>query len=98
MADLVRLEVSNLAQAAGLPGSKMIPAQQALRCGLALKLWSMERKSHVMAWIADCLVSSGFKIKRDGRSLKHNTLAELRVYTFPPFARIALISWRLRIW
>jgi transposase len=53
VADLVRLEVDKLAQAAGLPGSKMIPAPQALRCCLALKLWSMERKSHVMAWIAD---------------------------------------------
>jgi hypothetical protein len=53
VADLVRLEVEKLAQAAGLPGSKMIPAQQALRCCLALKLWSIERKSHVMAWIAD---------------------------------------------
>ncbi len=31
----------------------MIPAEQALRCCLALKLWSIERKSHVMALIAD---------------------------------------------
>ena len=53
VADLVRLEVDKLAQAAGLPGSKMIPAQQALRCGLALKLWSLERKSHVMPLVAD---------------------------------------------
>ena len=53
VADLVRLEVDQLAQAAGLPGSKMIPAQQALRCGLALKLWSLERKSHVMPLVAD---------------------------------------------
>src|SRR5580658_6107825 len=52
IADLVRLEVDKLAQTAGLPGSKMIPAQQALRSCLALKLWSLERKSHVMAWIA----------------------------------------------
>ena len=53
VADLVRLEVEKLAQAAGLPGSKMIPAEQALRCGLALKLWSLERKSHVMPLVAD---------------------------------------------
>ena len=53
VADLVRLEVEKLAQAAGLPGSQMIPAQQALRCGLALKLWSLERKSHVMPLVAD---------------------------------------------
>lgn len=53
VADLVRLEVQKLAHAAGLPGSKMIPAEQALRCCLALKLWSIERKSHIMALIAD---------------------------------------------
>lgn len=53
VADLVRLHTEKLAQAAGLPGSKMIPAEQALRCCLALKLWSIERKSHVMALIAD---------------------------------------------
>jgi hypothetical protein len=53
VADLVRLEVDQMAQAAGLPGSQMIPAQQALRCGLALKLWSLERKSHVMPLVAD---------------------------------------------
>lgn len=53
VADLVRLEVPKLAHAAGLPGSKMIPAEQALRCCLALKLWSIERKSHIMPLIAD---------------------------------------------
>ena len=31
----------------------MIPADHALRCCLALKLWSIERKSHVMALVAD---------------------------------------------
>src|SRR2546429_3693734 len=31
----------------------MLPADHALRCCLALKLWSIERKSHVMALIAD---------------------------------------------
>jgi len=53
VADLVRLQTQKLTQAAGLPGSKMIPADHALRCCLALKLWSIERKSHVMALIAD---------------------------------------------
>lgn len=53
MADLVRLGTDKLAQAASLPGSKMIPAAHALRACLALKLWSIERKSHVMAWVAD---------------------------------------------
>jgi hypothetical protein len=31
----------------------MIPAQHALRASLALKLWSIERKRHVMALVAD---------------------------------------------
>jgi hypothetical protein len=53
IADLVRLGAEKLASAAGLPGSKMIPAQHALRACLALKLWSIERKSHVMALVAD---------------------------------------------
>jgi len=51
VADWVGLQAQKLA--AGLPGSKMIPAEAALRAGLALKLWSLERKSHVMALIAD---------------------------------------------
>src|SRR5207302_915765 len=38
---------------AKLPGSGMIPAGHALRASLALKLWSIERKSHVMALVAD---------------------------------------------
>jgi hypothetical protein len=51
--DLVRLEVEALATTAHLPGSGMIPAGHALRAALALKLWSIERKSHVMAVVAD---------------------------------------------
>ncbi|MCC6698191.1 MAG: hypothetical protein IT365_21390 [Candidatus Hydrogenedentes bacterium] len=51
--DLVRLEVAKLADAARLPGSKLIPAPHALRSALALKLWSIERKSHVMSLAAD---------------------------------------------
>ena len=42
-----------LALGAKLPGSRMIPAGHALRASLALKLWSIERKSHVMALVAD---------------------------------------------
>ena len=53
LADWVRLQAEKLAPGAGLPGSKMIPAEHALWCCLALKLWSLERKSHVMAWVAD---------------------------------------------
>ena len=51
--DLVHLGFDKLAGAARLPGSKMIPAQHALRSTLALKLWSIQRKSHVMALVAD---------------------------------------------
>ena len=41
------------ARNAKLPSSRMIPAEHALRASLALKLWSIERKSHVMALVAD---------------------------------------------
>jgi hypothetical protein len=51
--DLVRLRLDTLAARAKLPGSKMIPSSHALRCALALKLWSIERKSHVMAFVTD---------------------------------------------
>jgi hypothetical protein len=51
--DLIRLNFNALAKAAKLPGSRMIPAEYALRASLALKLWSIERKSHVMALVAD---------------------------------------------
>lgn len=51
--DLIGLQFDGLARAAALPGSKMIPPAHALRACLALKLWSIERKSHVMALAAD---------------------------------------------
>jgi transposase len=51
--DLIRLHVSEMAKQANLPGSKKIPAEQALLACLALKLWSIERKSHVMSLVAD---------------------------------------------
>jgi hypothetical protein len=51
--DLVRLGGDTLAEAAKLPGSRMIPAAHALRASLALKLWAIERKSHIMALVAD---------------------------------------------
>ena len=50
---LMRLHSDDMAKAAHLPGSKMIPSGHALRSALALKLWSLERKSHVMALVAD---------------------------------------------
>ena len=51
--DLVKLNLPELATVAGLPGSKPIPASRALLSTLALKLWSIERKSHVMSLVAD---------------------------------------------
>jgi transposase len=51
--DLVHLQLDTLAKAPRLPGSKMIPATHALRASLALKLWSLERKRHVMALVTD---------------------------------------------
>jgi hypothetical protein len=51
--DLIRLGLDKLADAARLPGSRMIPAEHALRACLALKLWCVERRSHVMALVAD---------------------------------------------
>src|SRR5205814_7507023 len=51
--DLVRFELEALTVGAKLPGSRMIPAAHALRASLALKLWAIERKSHVMALVAD---------------------------------------------
>lgn len=50
---LVALDLQGLAAAAGLPGSRMIPGSHALRSMLALKLWSIERRSHVMPHVAD---------------------------------------------
>jgi len=51
--DLVRLHLDQLVRASHLPGSQRIPAEHALRACLSLKLWSIERKSHVMALVAD---------------------------------------------
>lgn len=51
--ELVRLPVEELAEAARLPGSRMIPPAHALRACLALKLWSLEHKSRVMPLVAD---------------------------------------------
>jgi hypothetical protein len=47
------LNLAALAKEAQLPGSKMVPAEQALRSLLALKLIGKERKSHVMNLVFD---------------------------------------------
>ena len=50
---MAALHVDTLAETARLPGSRMIPPAHALRAALALKLHSIERKSHVMPLVAD---------------------------------------------
>ena len=50
---LAKLDLQALARVARLPSSRMIPAAHALRACLALKLCSIERKSHVMSLVAD---------------------------------------------
>jgi hypothetical protein len=47
------IDRSRVVQAGRLPGSKMIPAEQAVRSLLALKLLGVERKSHVMDLVFD---------------------------------------------
>jgi hypothetical protein len=51
--DLARLQFEQIAVSAKLPGSRMIPLSHALCCALVLKLWSIERKNHVMAFVTD---------------------------------------------
>ena len=50
---LDRIDLQAVVTAARLPSSRMIPAAQALRSLLALKLIGTERKSHVMDLVAD---------------------------------------------
>jgi hypothetical protein len=47
------IDLAAIAAQAKLPGSKMIPAAEALRSTLALKLVGIERKSHVMQLVFD---------------------------------------------
>ncbi len=50
---LASIDLSRVVQAGPLPGSKMIPAESAVRSLLALKLLGKERKSHVMDLVFD---------------------------------------------
>jgi len=50
---LDRIDLQSIVTAARLPGSKMIPAAQAVGSLLALKLIGAERKSHVMDLVMD---------------------------------------------
>jgi hypothetical protein len=50
---LAPIDLGRVVQAGPLPGSSMIPAEQAVRSLLALKLLGTERKSHVMDLVFD---------------------------------------------
>ncbi len=50
---LAAIPFDNLLEEAGLPGSKQIPAAQAMRALLALKLFGNARHSHVMSYVFD---------------------------------------------
>jgi hypothetical protein len=47
------VDLNQIAQEASLPGTKMIPSEQALRSALALKLVGIERKRHIMRYVHD---------------------------------------------
>jgi len=88
--DLVGLHPEQLAEAARLPGSKMIPCAHALRACLALKLWSIERKSHVMALVADegLALFSGLNV-----TPKKSYLSEYSCRISPKHTERLLASW-----
>lgn len=50
---LVRIPLPRILQTAGFPGSEMIPAEQAVRSLLGLKLFGNARHSHVMSYVFD---------------------------------------------
>jgi len=50
---LAELSLGQMLRAAGFPGSKMVPAEHAVRSLLALKLFGSARHSHVMSYVLD---------------------------------------------
>jgi hypothetical protein len=50
---LAQIRLERLLEDAGLPGTKMIPAAQAIRSLLGLKLFGSARHSHVMSYVLD---------------------------------------------
>lgn len=92
--DLVRLNTDTLADRAKLPGSRMIPATHALRTSLALKLWAIERKSHVMALVADqgLALFTGLNVMP-----KKSFLAEYSSRITPQKVTTLLAAWHAQI-
>jgi hypothetical protein len=88
--ELARLPVEALAEAARLPGSKLIPPAHALRACLALKLWSLEHKSRVMPLVADegLALFSGLNV-----SPKKSFLSEYSCRIAPRQTQKLLTAW-----
>jgi hypothetical protein len=89
--ELVRLHTERLVKAARLPGSHMIPADHALRACLALKLWAIERKSHVMSLVTDqgLALFSGLNV-----TPKKSYLSEYSSRIGPLHTQKLLASWQ----
>jgi hypothetical protein len=88
--ELARLPIESLAEAARLPGSRMIPPAHALRACLALKLWSLEHKSRVMPLVADegLALFSGLNV-----SPKKSFLSEYSCRIAPRQTQKLLSAW-----
>lgn len=88
--DLAKLHSERLAQSARLPGSKTIPCAHALRACLALKLWSLERKSHVMSMVSDegFALFSGLNV-----TPKKSYLSEYSCRVTPQHTQRLLAAW-----
>ena len=93
--ELARLPVDALAQAAHLPGSRMIPAAHALRACLALKLWSLERKRDVMSLVTDegLALFSGLNV-----TPKKSFLSEYSSRMTPRKTQKLLAAWHDQVW
>jgi hypothetical protein len=92
---LARLPAEILCEAARLPGSKMIPPAHAWRACLALKLWSLERKSHVMSLVADegLALFSGLNV-----TPKRGFLSEYSCRVTPRQTQKLLAAWHDQAW
>ena len=93
--ELARLPMETLAEAAGLPGSTMIPAAHALRASLACKLWSLERRSQVMALAAD----QGLALFASLNAIpKKSYLSEYSCRITPRQTQQLLAAWHDQAW
>lgn len=94
LADLVHFDLDQIAQTIRLPGSKMIPAGHALRACLALKLWAIERKSHVMALVADAGLGLFCGLNCPP---KKSYLSEYASRIAPTMTAELLVAWHTRL-